>query len=193
MKWSEFMNPCAFGTKDPTYIDYHDNLWGQPLYDSLQLFKLMALESQHAGLSWLTILKKKEAYEEAFYNFDPAKVAKMTEQDIDNLMNFPNIVHNRKKLEAIVNQAKGYFAIEKDYGSFSKFLWSYVNHQPYDMQYEKPSERITVDETATQLSKKLKNYGFKFLGPVTVFSFLEAAGLYNAHLKSCPSNPNNLK
>ncbi|MBF7018489.1 DNA-3-methyladenine glycosylase I [Staphylococcus sp. 18_1_E_LY] len=186
------MNPCAFGTKDPIYLEYHDTVWGQPMYDSLQLFKLMALESQHAGLSWLTILKKKASYEQAFYDFDPVKIAKMTEQDIDSLMEFPNIVHNRKKLEAIVNQAKGYFDIEKDYGSFSEFLWSYVNHKPYDLQYEEPSERITVDETATQLSKKLKQYGFKFLGPVTVFSFLEAAGLYNAHLQSCPSNPKNL-
>ncbi|HDK3432488.1 TPA: DNA-3-methyladenine glycosylase I [Staphylococcus aureus] len=161
------MNECAFGTKDPVYLDYHDHVWGQPLYDSKALFKLLALESQHAGLSWLTILKKKEAYEEAFYDFEPEKVAQMTAQDIDRLMTFPNIVHHRKKLEAIVNQAQGYLKIEQAYGSFSKFLWSYVNGKPKD----------------------LKQYGFKFLGPVTVFSFLEAAGLYDAHLQDCPSKP----
>ena len=184
-----FMNECAFGTKGPIYLDYHDNVWGQPIYDSKALFKLMALESQHAGLSWLTILKKKSSYEEAFYDFNPEKIVKMTDEDVDSLMEFPNIVHNRKKLEAIVSQAKGYFEIEKDYGSFSTFLWSYVNDQPIDMHYKKPSDRITVDERATQLSKDLKKYGFKFLGPVTVFSFLEAAGLYDAHLEGCPSKP----
>lgn len=94
------MNECAFGTKDPVYLDYHDHVWGQPLYDSKALFKLLALESQHAGLSWLTILKKKEAYEEAFYDFEPEKVAQMTAQDIDRLMTFPNIVHHRKKIRS---------------------------------------------------------------------------------------------
>lgn len=183
------MNECAFGTKDETYLEYHDNFWGQPLYDSKELFKLIALESQHAGLSWLTILKKKESYEEAFYNFEPKKVAKMSDKDIDRLMEFPNIVHNRKKLEAIVSQARGYLQIEKDYKSFSDFLWSYVNHQPINMGYKKNRDRKTVDDKATQLSKNLKKYGFKFLGPVTVFSFLEAAGLYDSHLEGCPVKP----
>ena len=183
------MNECAFSTNDETYLEYHDKFWGQPLYDSKELFKLIALESQHAGLSWLTILKKKDAYEEAFYNFDPEKVAQMTSKDIDRLMEFPNIVHNRKKLEAIVSQAQGYLKIEQDYNSFSDFLWSYVNNKPIDMGYKKPSDRITVDERATKLSKDLKKYGFKFLGPVTVFSFLEAAGLYDSHLEGCPVKP----
>lgn len=183
------MNECAFSTQDETYLEYHDKFWGQPLYDSKELFKLIALESQHAGLSWLTILKKKDAYEEAFYNFVPEKVAQMTSKDIDRLMKFPNIVHNRKKLEAIVSQAQGYLKIEQDYNSFSDFLWSYVNNKPIDMGYKKPSDRITVDERATKLSKDLKKYGFKFLGPVTVFSFLEAAGLYDSHLEGCPVKP----
>ncbi|MBL3397597.1 DNA-3-methyladenine glycosylase I [Staphylococcus pasteuri] len=183
------MNPCAFGTKDPIYIEYHDQVWGQPMYDSKDLFKLLALESQHAGLSWLTILKKKASYEEAFYQFEPEKVASMTEDDVDRLMDFPNIIHNRKKIEAIIGQAKGYLKIEQDYGSFSDYLWSYVDGKPIDLGYEVPEDRITVDERATQLSKDLKKYGFKFLGPVTVFSFLEAAGLYDAHLKDCPQKP----
>ena len=131
----KFMNECAFGTKDPLYLHYHDEEWGQPIYDSLKLFKLIALESQHAGLSWLTILKKKESYEQAFYNFDPIKISKMTTDDIERLMTFPNIVHNRKKIEAIVSQAQGYFDIEKDYGSFSDFLWSFVDHKPIDCGY----------------------------------------------------------
>lgn len=183
------MNECAFGTKDSIYIYYHDEMWGQPLYNSRSLFKLLALESQHAGLSWLTILKKKESYEAAFYNFDPEAISKMTSDDIDNLMEFPNIVHHRKKLAAIIDQAKGYLTIEQEHGSFSDFLWSYVAYQPIDFNYKYSSERITVDDRAKQLSKDLKRYGFKFLGPVTVFSFLEAAGLYNAHLQSCPNNP----
>lgn len=113
----------------------------------------------------------------------------MSDKDIDRLMEFPNIVHNRKKLEAIVSQARGYLQIEKDYKSFSDFLWSYVNHQPINMGYKKPRDRKTVDDRATQLSKDLKKYGFKFLGPVTVFSFLEAAGLYDSHLEGCPVKP----
>ncbi|MBO1198464.1 DNA-3-methyladenine glycosylase I [Staphylococcus simiae] len=183
------MNECAFGTTDPVYLDYHDHFWGQPLYDSKALFKLLALESQHAGLSWLTILKKKDSYEQAFYNFEPSKVATMTASDINQLMDFPNIVHHRKKLEAIVAQAQGYLAIEQQYGSFSDFLWSYVDGHPIDLNYKHANDRITVDERATQLSKDLKQFGFKFLGPVTVFSFLEAAGLYDAHLQDCPSKP----
>lgn len=90
------MNRCAFGTKDPDYIAYHNRVWGKPMYDSQALFELLALESQHAGLSWLTILKKKEAYQQAFYQFDPYKIAKMTESDVDALMTFPNIIHHRK-------------------------------------------------------------------------------------------------
>lgn len=183
------MNECAFGTTDPLYIEYHDKEWGQPLYDSRKLFELMALESQHAGLSWLTILKKRPAYREAFYQFDPYKIAQMTEKDIDALMEFPNIVHYRKKLEAIVSQAKGYIAIEKEHGSFSDFLWSFVDYHPIDLKYKTPKDRITVDERAKKMSKALKQYGFKFMGPVTMFSFLEAAGLYDAHLIGCPFKP----
>ena len=184
-------NPCAFGTKDPIYLAYHDHVWGQPMHDSKQLFKLLALESQHAGLSWLLVLKKKAAYEAAFHHFDPEKVAAMTDADIDRLMNYPGIIHHRKKLEAIVAQAQGYLKIRASGQSFSAFLWSYVDGNPIDLHYRTPEERITVDSRAKQLSKDLKRYGFKFLGPVTVFSFLEAAGLYNAHLIDCPCNPNN--
>ncbi|MGV3041355.1 DNA-3-methyladenine glycosylase I [Staphylococcus rostri] len=181
------MNPCAFGTTDPLYIRYHDEFWGKPLYDSQQLFELLALESQHAGLSWLTILKKKDAYREAFFNFDPYKVAQMTEEDVDHLLDFPNIIHHRQKLAAIVAQARGYIEIEREHGSFSKFLWSFVDGAPIDFQYRTPQERITVNDTAKQMSKALKQYGFKFIGPVTIFSFMEAAGLYNSHLIDCPN------
>lgn len=180
------MNPCAFGTTDPLYIQYHDDVWGKPLYDSQQLFELLALESQHAGLSWLTILKKKDAYKDAFFQFDPYKVAQMTEADIDALLDFPNIIHHRQKLAAIVAQARGYIEIERAHGSFSEFLWSFVDGQPIDFQYRTPDERITVNETAKQLSKALKQYGFKFIGPVTIFSFMKAAGMYNSHLIDCP-------
>lgn len=183
------MNECAFNTTDPLYIEYHNKEWGQPLYDSQKLFELMALESQHAGLSWLTILKKRSAYRDAFYQFDPHKIAQMTEKDIDELMEFPNIVHYRKKLEAIVSQAKGYIQIEKEHGSFSDFLWSYVDNQPIDLRYRSSKDRITIDERAKKMSKDLKKYGFKFMGPVTMFSFLEAAGLYDAHLIGCPYKP----
>ncbi|AVQ32966.1 DNA-3-methyladenine glycosylase I [Staphylococcus muscae] len=180
------MNPCAFGTTDPLYIQYHNEFWGKPLYDSQQLFELLALESQHAGLSWLIILKKKEAYQNAFHQFNPYKVAEMSDEDIDALMDFPNIVHHRKKLEAIVAQARGYIKIENEHGNFSEFLWSFVDGSPIDFRFESVDERITVNETAKQLSKALKQYGFKFIGPVTTFSFMEAAGMYNSHLVSCP-------
>ena len=112
----------------------------------------------------------------------------MSTKDIDDLMEFPNIVHNRKKLEAIVSQAQGYFEIEKDFGSFSNFLWSYVNHQPIDLNYTTASERITVDDRAKQLSKDLKNMVLNFRTS-NCFFILEAAGLYDAHLKGCPSKP----
>ncbi|UXS30368.1 DNA-3-methyladenine glycosylase I [Staphylococcus delphini] len=181
------MNPCAFGTKDPLYLNYHDHFWGKPLYDSRALFELLALESQHAGLSWLTILKKKEAYQQAFHNFDPYRIAQMRDEDIDALMAFPNIIHHRPKLEAIVSQAKGYIQIEQDYNGFSSFLWSFVDGAPVDFKYQSVEERITVNDTAKALSKALKQYGFKFIGPVTAFSFMEAAGLYNSHLVSCPN------
>lgn len=180
------MNPCAFGTTDPLYIQYHDEFWGKPLYDSQALFELLALESQHAGLSWLTILKKKDAYRDAFYDFDPYQVAQMTDDDIDALMDFPNIIHHRQKLAAIVAQARGYIKIEREHESFSKFLWAFVDGTPVDFLYETVDQRITVNDTAKELSKALKQYGFKFIGPVTAFSFMEAAGMYNAHLLSCP-------
>ncbi|ARJ49960.1 DNA-3-methyladenine glycosylase I [Staphylococcus lutrae] len=180
------MNPCAFGTTDPLYLAYHDDEWGKPIYDSQQLFQLLALESQHAGLSWLTILKKKAAYQQAFYHFDPFQIAQMTPEDIQALMTFPNIIHHRPKLEAIVAQAQGYLQIEKEHGHFSDWIWSFVDGQPIDFRYTSVDQRITVNATATRLSQKLKDYNFKFIGPVTAFSFMEAAGLYNSHLMSCP-------
>lgn len=176
---------CAWSGDLPIYIDYHDKEWGKPEFDSLKLFENLCLEGLQAGLSWITVLKKRAAYREAFYQFDPEKIAQMRAQDIDRLMQNPNLIRHRAKLEAIVKNARAYLAMEKSGQNFSDFIWSFVNHQPIMNDVPDLSAIPTKTAISTEMSKALKKRGFVFIGETTCYAFMQAMGLVNDHLNDC--------
>lgn len=154
---------CPWVDELPIYIDYHDKEWGKPQFDSQKLFEKICLEGQQAGLSWITVLKKREAYRAAFHQFDPIKVAQMTEQDIDRCMENTGLIRHRAKLEAIVKNAKAYLVMEKCGENFSDFVWSFVNHQPIINDVPDISVVPARTETSKAMSKALKKRGLSLL------------------------------
>ncbi|WP_386697787.1 DNA-3-methyladenine glycosylase I [Lonepinella sp. MS14436] len=181
----QIIKRCDWAGDLPIYQDYHDKEWGKPEFDSQKLFEKICLEGQQAGLSWITILKKREAYREAFYQFDPVKIAQMTENDIDRLMQNVGLIRHRAKLEAIVKNAKAYLAMQKCGENFSDFIWAFVDHQP--QINDVPSLDCIPAKTATSkaMSKALKQKGFVFVGETTCYAFMQSMGLVNDHLNDC--------
>ncbi|MDF7649216.1 DNA-3-methyladenine glycosylase I [Erwiniaceae bacterium L1_54_3] len=186
------MQRCGWVTQDPLYLAYHDNEWGVPQTDKRALFEMLCLEGQQAGLSWITVLKKRENYRRAFHEFDPDAVALMDEADLQRLLQDSGIIRHRGKLEAIIHNARAMLALEAEGEDFSRFIWSFVDNQPILHRYADYKEAPTTSEPAIALSKALKKRGFKFVGPTTCHSFLQACGLINYHQTSCFCHPDNL-
>ena len=167
------------------YRQYHDTEWGVPLYDSRKLFELLILEGAQAGLSWSTVLRKRESYREAFDNFDPKKIAKYDDKKIAALLANPGIIRNRLKVAASINNAQAYLALEKNGQPFNQFLWSFVKNKPIQ------NKRVSMDDVpasspeSDQMSKALLNAGFKFVGTTICYAFMQASGMVNDHLASC--------
>jgi DNA-3-methyladenine glycosylase I len=176
---------CEWCLGNKLYENYHDTEWGVPTTKDEKLFELLTLESFQAGLSWLTILKKREHFRVAFMNFDLQKVAAFTQEEMNNLLQNERIIRHRGKIEAAVHNAKAYMQIQKDYNSFSSFVWNYVNHKPIQNKFEKLEDIPSQTEMSKKLSKDLKQYGFKFMGPTTTYAFMQASGLVNDHLTRC--------
>ncbi|MFQ1014237.1 DNA-3-methyladenine glycosylase I [Avibacterium paragallinarum] len=176
---------CGWAEGLAIYEDYHDNEWGRPEYDSVKLFEKLCLEGQQAGLSWITVLKKREHYRQAFHHFDPVKIAQMTEQDIDALMQNAGLIRHRAKLEAIVKNAKAYLAMQKCGENFSDFIWAFVDHKPQINDIPDLSAVPAKTETSKQLSKALKKKGFVFVGETTCYAFMQSMGLVDDHLNAC--------
>ena len=179
-------NRCPWSTFDPLYLDYHDKEWGTPNRDGRRLFEKIILEGAQAGLSWITILKKRENYRRAFDGFDPAKVAAYGDDDIERLVTDAGIIRNRAKIKSAINNAKVFvehFGADED--AFSEFLWSFVDGEPV-VNYRERMEDITVTtEASTEMSKALKKIGFSFIGPTTCYAMMQAAGMVDDHLVSC--------
>lgn len=176
---------CGWVSSDPLYISYHDNEWGQPVYDDSHLFELLCLEGQQAGLSWITVLKKRENYRNAFHQFDPCKVAAMTDEDIDVLMQDAGLIRHRLKLDAIVVNARAYMKMQQEGEDFSQFLWSFTEGKP---QLNRPETLANVPaktEISDVMSKALKKKGFKFIGSTICYAFMQASGMVNDHVKTC--------
>jgi len=186
------MQRCGWVTQDPLYLAYHDNEWGVPQTDKRALFEMLCLEGQQAGLSWITVLKKRENYRRAFHEFDPNAVALMDEADLQRLLQDSGIIRHRGKLEAIIHNARAMLALEAEGEDFSRFIWSFVDNQPILHRYADYKDAPTTSEPAIALSKALKKQGFKFVGPTTCHSFLQACGLINDHQTSCFCHPDNL-
>ncbi len=176
---------CRWCTDDPLYIAYHDHEWGVPVYDERHLFEMLILEGVQAGLSWITVLKKRQAYREAFYNFDIAKVAAMTDQDVALLLTNKGIIRNRLKINAAITNAKAVLRLQAEGISLSHFLWSFVNHQP-QIPPSRSFEAIptqTVESNA--MSRALKKRGFTFVGPTICYALMQAVGMVNDHEQEC--------
>jgi DNA-3-methyladenine glycosylase I len=172
-------------TSKPDYVDYHDNEWGVPVYDDKTLFEFLTLESAQAGLSWYTILKKRAGYKKAFADFDVHTVAAFTQQDIERLMLDASIVRNRLKIAATINNAQCFIKIQHEFGSFSAYQWRFVNNEPLVSNLNKLEDYPATSEIANAFAKDLKQRGFKFLGPTTVYAHMQACGMVNDHSNSC--------
>lgn len=183
------MQRCGWITQDPLYLDYHDNEWGVAQRDGKKLFEMICLEGQQAGLSWITVLKKRENYRHAFHNFDPQRVAAMTAQDVDNLLQNAGIIRHRGKIEAIIGNARAYLAMEANGESFSDFIWGFVDNQPQIAHAALLAEIPASTPVSDALSKALKKRGFKFVGSTICYAFMQACGLVNDHVVGCICYP----
>ena len=176
---------CPWCGTDPLYVRYHDEEWGKPVHDDQKHFECLTLESAQAGLSWITILRKRENYRLAYADFDVQRVASFTDEDVERLLSDSGIVRNRRKIEASINNAKQFINIQKEFGSFDSYIWSFVDHEPTINEWDRLEDVPATTELSERLSKDLKRRGFKFLGPTTVYAHLQATGLVNDHLTTC--------
>jgi len=167
------------------YVEYHDKEWGVPVYDDRLLFEFLTLESAQAGLSWYTVLKKRENYRKAFDNFEPGRVARFDQAKIEELLLNPGIIGNRLKIEATVNNAQKFLEVQEKYGSFSKYIWAFVGGKPKINNIVKLSDYPATSQESDALSKDLKRRGFKFLGSTICYSHMQATGMVNDHARDC--------
>ena len=178
-------NRCPWPTDIPIYIDYHDNEWGRPVHDDIRLFEMLILEGAQAGLSWITVLKKREAYRKAFDGFDPAKVVRYGDAKIRELMANEGIIRNRLKINAAVINARLFLDVAEKRGSFSKFIWDYVDGTPVVGHWKKMTDIPATTLISDRISRDLKKLGFKFVGSTIIYSFMQAVGMVNDHLTEC--------
>ena len=176
---------CAWAGTDPLYVAYHDKEWGRPVRDDRVLFEFLTLEGAQAGLSWITILRKREAYRKAFARFDPQKVARFTPAIARKLMKNPGIVRNRLKIESTISNAKAFLAVQKAFGSFSNYLWSFVGNEPVVNRPRSPKHVPPSTALSDRISKDLKKRGFRFVGSTIVYAYLQAVGVVDDHTRDC--------
>ena len=175
------MNRCFWVNKDnPLYVDYHDNEWGVPKYDDHELYELLILEMFQAGLSWETVLNKRENFRKAFDNFDWNKIVNYDEDKMNELMQDKGIIRNRRKIEATINNTKIFLNIQKEYGSFANFIWGFTDNKVII-----PDSKVVSNELSDTISKELRKRGMKFVGTVIIYSYLQAIGVINSHEDNC--------
>ncbi|MBA3900560.1 MAG: DNA-3-methyladenine glycosylase I [Bacteroidetes bacterium] len=176
---------CPWCGKDPLYVEYHDKEWGVPAYDDSILFEFMVLESFQAGLRWITILRKRENFRKAFDNFDYKKIAHYPENKIQELLQNEGIIRNRLKVRAAVTNAQEFMKVQKEFGSFSNYIWGFVNGKPIKNKLKSISEAQSTTPLSDKISKDLKKRGFKFMGSTVVYAHMQATGMVNDHLVTC--------
>lgn len=185
------MKRCGWCGDDTLYQKYHDEEWGVPQYDSLTLFEMINLEGAQAGLSWITILRKREHYRKLFFSFQPEKIITLTEEDVNRLLLDSGIVRNRRKVEGVIKNAHAYLQMKENGEDFSAFCWSFVNGTPMQNNWNSISDIPSETKESIALSKALKKKGFTFVGPTIVYAFMQASGLVNDHITSCFRYPKN--
>ncbi|MBV8333516.1 MAG: DNA-3-methyladenine glycosylase I, partial [Candidatus Eremiobacteraeota bacterium] len=175
---------CSWA-RSPEMIEYHDREWGRPLHDDRGLFEFLVLEGAQAGLSWETILRKRDAYRKAFKDFDPARVARMTSSAVDKLMSNPGIVRNRLKIHSAVKNARAFLEVQKEFGSFDRFIWAFVGGEPIVNARRSSAAIPATTPESEAMSKELRKRGFRFVGPTICYAFMQAVGMVDDHLLSC--------
>ena len=176
---------CTWCGTDPLYMAYHDQEWGVPVYKDSLLFEFLVLETFQAGLSWITVLRKRENFRKAFDQFDYSKIAAYDEQKYNELMLDQGIIRNKLKVRATISNAKAFMDIQKEYGSFSSYIWNFINHEPINNQRADLNEIPANTDLSNRISKDLKKHGFKFVGTTVVYAFMQAIGMVNDHVTSC--------
>ena len=185
---------CGWCGTDPLYMDYHDNEWGREVNDDKTMFEFLILESSQAGLSWITILRKRENYREAFAGFDVEKVAAFTEKDVERLLLNPGIIRNRRKIEATISNARHYMEVQKEFGSFCNYLKSFLPEgKPVVNHWKSLSEIPAATPLSDAISKDMKKRGFKFFGTTICYAHLQAVGFINDHIVSCHCRTSEIK
>jgi len=176
---------CEWAGTDSLYVKYHDTEWGVPLHDDRKLFEFLLLDGAQAGLSWITILKKRENYRKAFDNFNPEKIARYNDKKINELLSNKGIIRNRLKINAAVQNAKVFLSVQKEFGTFDAYIWQFVKGKPIKNSWEYEAEIPSKTEESIAMSKDLIKRGFKFVGPTICYAFMQAAGMVNDHTTDC--------
>lgn len=178
------MKRCGWA-KDDLMVQYHDCEWGIPVHDDQRLFEMLILEGAQAGLSWSTILKRRQTYRKAFSNFDPLRVSKYTQKDVSRLLKDEGIIRNRLKIQSAINNAKQFLAVQKEFGSFDEYIWGFVNGKPIKNNYKKSSDVPPSTDLSDKISWDLKKRGFSFVGSTICYAFMQAVGITNDHTSGC--------
>ena len=176
---------CGWCTMDPVYIKYHDKEWGRPVHDDCLLFEFLILEGAQAGLSWITVLKKRENYRQAFDTFDAAKIARYDDRKIKQLLNNEGIIRNRLKITSAISNAKAFLAVRKEFGTFDKYIWQFVNGKPVKNHFPHFKSLPPKTPVSDIMSKDLKKRGFNFVGSTICYAFMQAVGMVNDHTTDC--------
>ena len=176
---------CEWGTVSPLYIDYHDNEWGVSVHDDRKLFEFLVLEGAQAGLSWETVLKKRENYRKAFSNFDPVKVSRYGDKKIETLLGNKGIIRNRLKITSAINNAKRFLDVQKEFGTFDAYIWQFVNGRTITNRFKSIQEIPATTKESDAMSKDLKKRGFKFVGSTICYAHMQATGMVNDHVVGC--------
>ncbi|TFG76315.1 MAG: DNA-3-methyladenine glycosylase I [Thermodesulfobacteriales bacterium] len=176
---------CDWSGTEPIYVDYHDKEWGVPVHDDRMHFEMIILDGAQAGLSWITILKRRDSYREAFDNFDAVKVSRYNDKKVEKLLTNPGIIRNRLKVNSAVKNAQAFLKIQKEFGSFDDYIWQFVNHKTIQSKWKKMSELPAKTAESDTMSKDLKKRGFSFVGSTICYAYMQAAGMINDHITNC--------
>lgn len=180
---------CPWCGDDPLYVAYHDEEWGRPQHDEHKLFEMLILEGAQAGLSWITILRKREGYRRAFYGFDPVKVAQMSEEDVERLMLDSSIVRNRLKIRSAIRNARVFLQLQQQHGSFDQWLWAHTDGGSLVNHWQSMADSPATSELSDNISRELKKAGMNFVGSTVIYAYLQATGVINDHLQGCHLHP----
>ena len=185
MNEAKMRKRCEWAGSDPLYIDYHDKEWGVPVHDDRKIFEMLVLEGAQAGLNWLTVLRKRENYRKAFDNFDPRKVAKYDNEKFQKLLATEGIIRNKLKIRSVIQNARAFLEMQKEFGSFNAYIWQFVGGKPIRNSWKSLSELPVQTAESEAMSKDLKRRGFSFVGPTICYAHMQATGMVNDHVVTC--------